>query len=51
MVSFRRALRSLCKRGQVVDMSRRSRSGHKAWALPRQAEEYRAEEAEMLRQM
>lgn len=39
-VSVRRALRSLAKRGEIVDMGRAWHNGRRRWALPAQATAY-----------
>ncbi|WP_407543734.1 hypothetical protein Q0M94_28110 (plasmid) [Deinococcus radiomollis] len=40
VVSVRRALRSLAKRGQVADMGHGWRSGRRMWALPERGAAY-----------
>lgn len=40
-VSVRRALRSLERRGEVVDLGRRWRCGRRMWATPARAAEHR----------
>lgn len=40
IASFRRALRKLARRGQVIDMDRRWVGGVRIWALPSQAKEH-----------